>query len=286
MSIKYKRLFQAFSALFIIGILVTLPIMVNLILYSIDPATNYYYGNTKLVSVLNCILIVLTVAFIIPVFLKSAGSFNILKNTKQKVLSAFAVIFAVALCFSSAYDLLMTFNSAGGAGAFLTGVFGFLAAIFFFVFANLKYSGKSQDVRLFALMPVVWGVVNLVATYMKLTQVANISVYLYKVLQMVFAILFLYYHARLTGGVTNRREINGVFAFGLPCAFYGLAATVPYYIAHIINSSRGRLPQTDDFAFLSLSLYIIVLLASLMFKKDEPGIAEEEVIDSVAKNEN
>lgn len=270
MSYKYKRLFGAFSIVSLIGLLVTFPIMVNLILYSIDPTTNYYYGNTKLVGVLNWILVVFTVVLIVPVFLKSAGTYDIFKIRKQKALPAFSAIFAVTLCLSSASDLLMTFSAAGGAGAFVTGIFGFLSAVFFFVFASILFSGKKQDIRLAALLPVLWGIINLVSTFMKLTQVANISVYLYKVLQMVFAVLFLYYHARLVGGVSNKREINGVFAFGLPCAFYGLAATVPYYIAHLIDNSKGRLPQAGDFVYLGLSLYVIVLLASLMLKKDEP----------------
>lgn len=242
--------------------------MVNLILYSIDPATNYYYGNTNLVNVLNWILIIFTAVLIVPIFLKSAGDFDAFKFSKTKALPVFSAIFAAALCVSSAYEMLMTFSKSGGPGSFAIAVFGFFAAIFFFLFANILFAGKKQDIRLIALLPVLWGIVNLVATFMKLTQVANISVYLYKVLQMVFAVLFLYYHARFAGGVSNRREINGMFAFGLPCAFYGLAATVPYYIAHIINASKGRLPQAGDFVFIGLSLYIIVLIVSLLFKKD------------------
>jgi uncharacterized membrane protein YtjA (UPF0391 family) len=118
-----------------------------------------------------------------------------------------------------------------------------------------------------ALLPVLWSVVSLVSTFMSLTQIANISAYLYEVLQMVFAILFLYYHARYTGNISNSRELNGMFAFGLPCAFYGIASTLPQFISYAINHTKGRLPTANDTVFLALSVYIIVLLVNLLAQK-------------------
>lgn len=269
MSIPFKRLFGFFTVLFFVGLCAATPLLVNLILYSIDPKTHFYFDNAKLVPGVNALLIILTVALIIPLFVKRVGLYKGFSPARKPVVAVFSALLGVSLCLSSAYDLIHTFTS-GGAGAFLTGLSGFLAAIFFFTFAVIKFKGGQANLRLLALLPVLWGVVNLVSTFMSLTQIANISIYLYEVLQMVFAILFLYYHARFAGDISNMREINGMFAFGLPCAFYGIASTLPQFIAHAIDSTKGRLPDANDAALLAMSLYIIVLLLTLLLQESAP----------------
>ena len=295
MSTNFRRLFSVFTVIFAAGLCVTVPLVVYLILYSIDPSTHFYYDNAKLVPAANGILIALTVVLIIPIFAKRVGTFknpdksdiagnaiivSNVKSPRSPVIAAASLLMGFALCFVSADEILHTFVShASGVGNFLTGLSGFLAAIFFFAFAGTSYSGKRSDLRIVALLPVLWGVVNLVSTFMSLTQVANISQYLYKVLQMVFAILFLYYNARLVGGVSNGREVNGVFAFGLPCAFFGLLSSVPPVIAHLMNKHRGNLPQVQDAVFIMMSLYILVLLISLLIKKPAEVIETPMEVD-------
>lgn len=268
---------------FAIGLCVTVPLVVYLILYSIDPSTHFYYDNAKLVPVTNGILIALTIVLMLPFFMRRNAVSDMPKPIRRPVVATFSALMALVLCAASVYDITRTFSSAGGVGHFLTGVSGFLAAIFFFTFAFNLFAGKSTDLRLAALLPVLWGVVNLVSTFMSLTQIANISEYLYEVLQMVFAILFLYYNARLTGGVSNGREINGVFAFGLPCALFGLLASLPPIIAHLINNSRGSLPQMRDIVFIVMSLYIIALLISLLIKNPGQAVAAQEAEDTSDK---
>ncbi len=283
MSNQFKRLFSIFTVIFAVGLCAAIPLMVNLILYSIDPATHFYLDNAKLVPVVNMLLIILTVALVIPLFVKRAGRYEGFSSKRQPVFSVFSFLLGLSLCCSSAYSLMNTFK-AGGAGNFLTGLTGLLAAIFFFVFAVIKFQGRQVDLRLMALLPVLWGVVILISTFMNLTQIANISAYLYEILQMVFAILFLYYHARFAGDLSNRREINGMFAFGLPCAFYGIASTLPQFISYAINHSRGRLPTANDAAFLAMSVYIIVLLVTLLVQKadvTEPDVSPKQESEPV-----
>jgi hypothetical protein len=272
LSIKFKCLFGFFTILLAAGLCAAIPLLVNLILYSIDPSTHFYYDNAKLVPFVDAMLIILTVALLVPLFVKRVGKFEGF-TARQPVIAVFSALLGLSLCLSAIYDLVHTFTS-GGAGAFLTGLTGLLAAIFFFAFTTTKFNGGKADLRLLALLPVVWGVINLVSTFMSLTQIANISIYLYEVLQMVFAILFLYYHARFAGNITNRREINGMFAFGLPCAFYGIASTLPQFIAHAIDHTKGRSPAPNDAVFLAMSLYIIVLLITLLVQKSKPEVSQ------------
>lgn len=267
MSNKFKGMFTAAVAVFVVGLLAAIPMMVYLILYSIDPNTHFYYDNATLVPVLNVLLIAMTIILIIPIFIKRYGKLEGFAVKKQISVAIISLLLGLSLCFSAVVGIAQGFK-VSNAAAILTAVTAFLAAISFLKYALVKFKGKSSDMRFLALMPVIWGVVSLISTFMSLTQIANISEYLYVVLQMVFGILFLYYHARLTGGVSNKREINGVFAFGLPCAFYGFAATLPQYIAHIIDHTKGKLPSVNDSVLIIMSVYILVLLITLLMHKE------------------
>ncbi|HEX2938651.1 MAG TPA: hypothetical protein VHO66_07010 [Ruminiclostridium sp.] len=267
MTEKQRRILLISAAIFAIGAVVTVPLAVYLILYEIDPATHFYYDNARFVYFQNVFLIVITLLMILPIFLKrtSVPDNNAIRS---RSIGGFSALLAIALCVSSADSMLQTFRVAKGAGGFITGLAGFIAAIFFFTFAENSFKDKKTDLRVMALLPVVWGVVNLVSTFMNLTQIANISEYLYEVMQMVFAILFLYYNARFVGGVTNGHEISGSFAFGLPCALFGLLTSLPPVIAHLINNTRGSSFNTADAVYLAMTLYIIALLYKLLKSKN------------------
>lgn len=266
----YRRLFGIFTALFAVGLCAALPILTVLILRYIDPNSHFYTTSGGLVAAAQILLAVVTALLILPLFFRSAGDGGFgrgnFSSRRRPAVAAFAALEGAALAVSSAWNVLDA--GAKGTGAFLTGLCGIAAAVFFFLLcAQLMRGGRGPDLRMAALLPVLWSVVALVAAFMTLTQIANISQYLYEVLQMVFASLFLYYHARLTGGLSNHRELNGVFALGLPCAFYGFAATLPNYFAHLANHARGRMPVPGDYALLALSLYILALLVSLLREK-------------------
>lgn len=272
MSTVYRRLFGVMTAVFAVGLCVAVPLVVNLILYSIDPSTHFYYDNAQLVPVANGLFIALTVVMIVPIFLKRAGASSAFAPGRKPAIAFFSALMALALCVDSVYDIGQTLLPGVGVGDFVTGIAGFLSLIFFLSLAESCISGRKTDLRLIALLPVLWGVIRLITTFMHLTQVANISQYLYEVLQMVFAILFLYYNARLVGSVSNSRELNGVFAFGLPCAFFGLLATLPPVIANAMNSHRGNPPTIDDAVYLAMSLYILAVLIRLLVKRPSPAV--------------
>ena|GEM_PF-2229458 len=263
MTKKLKNMLTFSSLIFIIGALVTIPLAVYLILYEIDPETHFYYDSAKFVNVQNSVLLISTVLLILPAFSKRTKKMNY-ECTRNWATAVCSVLFAIAICISSAHSILQTFRRETGAGGFITGLAGFLAAIFFFTFADSIFRKKHADLRILALLPVVWGVVNLITTFMSLTQIANISEYLYEVMQMVFAILFLYYNARLIGGVPNGRELQGVFAYGLPCTLFGLLSSLPPVIAHLINNKRGSVFGPSDAVYITASAYILVLLISLL----------------------
>lgn len=278
LSNKFRTIFTVFTAIFAVGTCIAVPLVTYLILHEIDPATSFYYDNAALVPFVNAFLVVFTVVMVIPAFIRRAQVPAASAPQKQPVLSVLSFLFAVMLLAYSVSCLYHALFSKADVGSFLTGATGILGSIFFFLLGSNLLFAKKSDLRIAGLLPVLFGVVDLIVTFMNLTQIANISQYLYCVLQMVFAILFFYYNARLLGGVSNGHELSGVFAFGLPCAFYGLLSSLPPFIAHLQNSKRGNLPTIQDGMFFALSLYILALLISLLIKKPVSPSAETPIL--------
>jgi hypothetical protein len=266
-SDKFRVFFRVLFGIFAVGSLAAVALTTYLVLYSIDPNTHFYYDNAKMVSTADILLIVLTVVMIVPFFIRSKKIAVRPLCEKNLTLGVFSAIMALSLLVSGVYKMGVTIVRGNSASPFLIGGAEIFASIFFIAAAVCEIKGKKFDLRIAALLPVIWGIVNLIATFMGLTQIANISEYLYEVLQMVFALLFLYYNARLVSGLTNGREVFGAFAFGLPCAFYGFIAFFPPIIAHIISSGVGSYPNPGDFVYLSLSLYCTVILAEILKQK-------------------
>lgn len=268
MSLKLNKFFKGMLIFLALATVVTTVFVVYLFLYSIDPETLFYYSDAKMVMPTNIILIVSTVVFLVPFFMRRQKAKSQISTGKNKLLGIFSLILALSFIASGIYKMSITFGS-DSAGPFIIGFFQVLAAIGFIMFALNNLISKSYDIRAVALLPVLYGVVSLIITFMGLTQIANISVYLYEILEMVFAIVFFYYNARLISGLSNKREVFGGFAFGLSTAFYGIISTVPSLIAHLINNNVGKVPTLTDISYLVLSVYIIVMLITVLKKAEK-----------------
>lgn len=264
LSVKLKNYFKILLIFFACSTVITAAFVVYLFLYSIDPQTLFYYTDAKLVTPTNVILLVSTVVMITPFFLRRQSAISVISKTKNKLLGIFSLLTALGFIVSGFSQIAQTISSGDDSSPFIIGLFQIIASICFILFAINNLTEKSFDLRAVALLPVCYGVVSLIITFMGLTQIANISVYLYEILQMVFAIVFLYYNARIVGGLTNKREVFGAFAFGLPCAFYGIISTVPSFIAHLANNDVGKMLNCTDIAYILLSAYIIVLLTAII----------------------
>lgn len=269
MSDRLRKNLKILIVFFAVSCAVTLFLAVYLILFSIDPTTHFYYDDAKLVTVTNVVLLAVTFIMLLPFLARRVKTDFVFGFAKRPALGVFSAITALALIVTGFDNIVLTISAQAGAGEFFIGCAQIIAAAFFIVAAVSQFRGRKIDLRFAALLPVFWSIINLVVTFMSLTQIANISQYLYEVLQMVFAALFLYYNARVISGLTNGREILGAFAFGLPCAMYGFLASIPSVIAHIADSSRGSLPAIGDSVYIALSLYAIALLVTIVKEKNK-----------------
>lgn len=269
LSNRLRKILKLLIAFFAVSCAATLFLAVYLILFGIDPATHFYYDNVKLVTVANVVLLAATFIMLLPFFARRVKTTLVFGYAKRPTLGVFSAITAAALIVTGFDNVVLTISAKAGAGEFFIGCAQVIAAIFFIIASVSQLTGRKIDLRIAALLPVFWSIINLVVTFMSLTSIANISVYLYEVLQMVFAALFLYYNARIISGLTNGREICGAFAFGLPCAMFGFLAAIPSVIAHIADPSRGSLPAIGDSVYIALSLYAIALLVTIVKEKNK-----------------
>lgn len=272
MSDRLRKNLKLLIAFFAVSAVVTIFLVVYLILFSIDPQTHFYYDDAKLVTLTNIVLFGVTLVMLLPFFARRVKTTYLIGKEKRPVLGAFSIIIGAFFIISGCNNIILTISARAGAGEFFIGSASVIASGFFIAAAISQFTGRKTDLRVAALLPVLWSIINLVVTFMSFTQIANISEYVYEVLQMVFAALFLYYNARVIGGLSNGREICGLFAFGLPCAMFGLLAAFPPMIAHIIDPTRGTLFITGDLIYIPLSAYIIALLVTIV--RDKKKVTE------------
>lgn len=275
MSKKTGLLFRTAFIVFAVGVLIAIPLRVYLLLYAIDPGTGFYYDNAKVVPALNVLLAVFTIALLSPVILKKV-QYTGEMFSNAKVTAVFAFLAALFLCISFADKMASVMGALtgdkssvnGDTGTFLVGLTAIFAGIAFYFFGR-KMLGRKTDLRVLPLLPVVWGVMNLIVTFMHLTTISNISEYLYEVLQMIFCMIFLYYHAHIISGVAVGKSINGALAFGLPCALFGFLITVPRFIVHFISAEKSAMPDVTSVLYIIMSVYIIAFLAHIASRKTD-----------------
>lgn len=253
--------------LFVLGALAAIPLRVTELLFSID-SSGFYLTGKGVVPVLNILLVVLTVALLVPFFVTAVPC--PLARHSSRLTAAIAALVGIFFIgdigarmgqvFSSS-TLLASNGSAVVFGDLLISIAALLAAIYFFQLAVAIYTQKPMSFSVTALFPLIWGVLILTVSFMQYTTIANISEQLFDVLKMVFMLLFLYYNARVTGRMPNGKEMRGIFAFGLPAALFVLVTVPPRMVAHLINSARGSAPGMEGILYLLLAAYILDLLA-------------------------
>lgn len=259
-----KKLFLAFFALFVVGIIVSVPMRIVELLRYIDPSTGFYSGGETLVTALNVFLFIITLLMLIPLLFKSD---EMQKTFVRKSQAAAVICFVAALCFFGAClakmgQLILTSSP----GEFFIALSELLAGIFF-ILLGMKRSGSSLNLAAPALFPVFWGIIILIVSFMQYTAIANISKSLFDVMKMVFMLVFLYYNAMAVGEIPNNRGINGLMAFGLPAAFFSILTTVPKAVAYLIKANSGSAPSLNDALYFLLSIYVLyVLVEAYLFR--------------------
>lgn len=260
-----KKWYGALFVLFSAGLTASVLLRTCLILYAVDPKTGFYVEGSTLVSSLNILLIVFTAILLIPFLMKDRQKSSL--PVHSSALSTVSFLLAVSMLLDAVLQLGQVIFGSGGAGVFLSGITEAIASITFFSLGTQYLSVKKASHWAVSLLPVVWSAFHLITTFMHYTTIANISEYLFDIVRLVFVLLFLYCHARLTGNVKNYKQVNGLFACGLPAALYSGLSTLPHYFAYFSGTNKGSLPTANDAVYLILSIYILILLASLVFGK-------------------
>jgi hypothetical protein len=274
----FKKNTGIFFVIFVLAMLFAIPMRTYLVMFDTDAVTGFYTSTSVIVPALNILLAVATFIMLVPFF------FSYLRKVEfihQRSIPRALLCYTISASFflESGHQFYITMISRGDAGSFLICIAGFFSAIFFFMFAGAALSKKAIQFPIAALFPAFWAVVHLIVSFMHYTTIVNISEYLYDMLKMVFVMVFLYYHARYAGGVSNKRELNGMLAFGLPAVLFSAVSVFPRLIASISGRNTLTLDMFDDVTYLLIAFYIVLVLAELLLSRHftQLAIKKEEV---------
>lgn len=262
----------AVCAVFLLGLAVSVPIRMYLVMRDIDPSTGFYKTGGTLVTALNAVLAVSALLILVLVLVrgkKTTGAQNVKREGP-----VFPAVLGFGFLFEAGYSFYQMMAVRGGVGAMLSGLAGVCAAAYFFLAASAAGRRSGERYPIAALFPVVWAVIHLMVSFMHYTTVINISEYLYDMLKMVFVMIFFYYYARYEGGVSNAHEIRGMAAFGLPAVIFTAVSVLPRYLALIggVRLEGSGLP--DDLLFILIACVILKVVARVsapVFRRGDPA---------------
>lgn len=257
----HKKLPALFFIIFLVGLCVAIALRIVLVRSYIDPSTGFYKGAYSTpATALDFVAVIFTLALIFPFFLpQKALAAGALPEKPfglgvLSLLGAFGLFWAALRLFAG----LLTTDPSGG--TFLDALCTLAAAVYFCVQAKAFITGKRGRLAIPALLPVLWATIHLIVSWMHYTTVTNVSAYLFDMLKMIAFMLFFYYYARYIGGVSNKREVRGMLAFGLPSVLFGLLTTVPPVWVRMTGGKTMTLSFPDMAATFILSIYILILL--------------------------
>jgi hypothetical protein len=279
-----------FVGVFFAGLLAAIPMRTCVIMFDIDPKTGFYNGGGSLVAALNILLLIVTVLLLVPSFIKSFRKLSAQPRHSAAagfLLAAVAILFVIdavndfvgaandmqALHVGELSELARSTLLNSMYGAAVNCVFGLAAAAFFALYSSASFKGRRIAMPVASKMPVLWAGVKLMSAFIRYTDIVKNSEYLYDMLKMVFVMIFLYYHARFTGKVSNGNELKGMLAFGLPAVFFSLVSILPRYIALALGRTAQavNIGITSDLLFLGLAVYIAtVLYAAFLSRSSKP----------------
>ena len=198
------------------------------------------------------------------------------KHEKNFLVAVTAALAGISVILRSVYEFyeIAVLGVQVGAGTFTAGhpafyvalsILGLFAAMTLFVTAGNFASGHSTYAAypLFALILPLWHCYNLIIQFVSTVSGASVMENALEVLTLVFALLFLFFQAKLFAGLEAVRAARRCFMFGMPAVLFSMMSSLPVCVltvAGIPIATSFSLPQ--HIANLCLALYILCFLAA------------------------
>lgn len=196
---------------------------------------------------------------------------------KNFFVTAAALLAGAAVILKSIYEIYSTavLGVQGASGTFTAGhpvfsvalsILGLFAAMMLFVTAGNFGSGRNtyRSFPLLALILPLWHCYNLIIQFVSTVSGASVAENALEVLTLVFALLFLFFQAKLFAGVEEARAARRCFLFGLPAILFAMSSSLPVCVMRAFE-----MPIATSFSLvlhlanLCTALYIFAFLAAL-----------------------
>ena len=196
--------------------------------------------------------------------------------------SSFAL--GAALFFDSAVSLS---NAAKGGLTIALAISAFASAICF-IWHGLSLVTDIKFTKIVMVFPVIWGLINLIAQFIRCTGQSAIVDYKISIVTLSFMLFAMLTQAKIIVNKTNKNQSATMIAVGLSTSLFCLIDTLPTFIATIIGQANNLIHDktiVSPTVFI-YGIYILIFLHSL--KKDDS--TDEEIVtyenfDEIATDE-
>lgn len=293
-ALKPKYFYITFAA----SLVVCLALRFYHVIKLIDVETGFYSQSNFTVTVFYVILAAAGLFMLIGSFVSANnGKFEIERMIKKnKLLGGVSLVLSLAFITEFAQSFINAlyaqqnstiytdisffaqFMKSGYLPGVFTALFALITSIYFIKFAVSCFGDKCKiaSKKVFALMPVIWGLIKLVSFFVKQISFVRISDLFLEIAAVSFTLIFLFSFAQCVSGVyadVAEWRITGV---GLTAALLLLVLNIPKLCLTIFGGGNHIVVDYPvNYAEILLGLFILTVILSFNRKQTEPEISEE-----------
>ncbi|MBQ5885411.1 MAG: hypothetical protein IIW79_03290 [Clostridia bacterium] len=195
--------------------------------------------------------------------------------TRSLSLGCASFMLGAALFFDSAVSLS---NAAKGGLTIALAISAFAAAICF-VWHGLSLVTDIKFANAMMIFPVVWGLINLIAQFIRCTGQSAIIDYKISIVTLCFVLYSMLTQSKIVVGKSSKNQSAIMLLVGLSTALFCMIDTLPTFIATIIGQANNLI---HDKSIVSPTVFIYgiyILLFIHLLKNDDS--ADEEIDGNV-----
>ncbi|MBC8585534.1 hypothetical protein [Youxingia wuxianensis] len=254
MNYKLSRIIFLFSAIACIIIRAVLKI------FSVDPVSGFYEGYDFVVAVFNILMLASCAGIFICAYIKPEK--RIPSVGLSPSLRAAAIFTGIAMELVSVTDMISVFRETFNFGApfnialLLFSLCGIASGVVFLLLGmRCQEDGSLVPVNGIAmLLPLVWQLYHLLASFMEYTAIQSVSDQLLCSLSLIALVVFLFVHARVAANLSTAKTYRQLFAFGLIFSLLAFTTCAGYVAGYLTQ-------KNNDLAFNGYEVFLLFCLA-------------------------
>ncbi|MCQ2463729.1 MAG: hypothetical protein MJ177_10090, partial [Clostridia bacterium] len=152
----------------------------------------------------------------------------------------------------------------GALPTFIQAVLAIPCAVYFIILAVSfgKGSKKYENRKIFALMPVGWGIMRMIRRFVRQISFQNVSDLVLELIMISFMLMFFISFAQIASGVYNKGNRWRLKGFGFPAALLCLITSLPRLV-FVLSGQGSKFINANHplyFCDIAIALFILVLV--------------------------